>query len=748
MVLHRAWKSRLVTTGKKSLVFLLLVSWVFSGWPQIQTSHPFPPDVLDANAAEVQIDASVSTVGTSHIIFGSQMVFISDQTGYRFYRDSSGECVYSKTTDGGASWGGAVIVDDQGTGTDCINIAVWYDQWTPGDTGTSIHIVTLDTGSDSLFYNAIDTANSDTRLTGTTAIDTDPGATQGATITAGTSYPSITKGTNGTLYVTTIDAQDQFVLMCSTTCGTASNWSEDDGGSPAELANEGQLLVPLPNGAVMFIENDTSASDILTKVYTGGTWDANFATVDSNAVDNTTYDQQMAATVDPKTGDIYLAYLADVSTLGRNDDIRTAVYSGGSWNAGTADVLTDDQRGLTGVSIAFDSNTADVYVAYTATSTNGTAAQQNVYWKKSTDGMATWGSEQGAVNTTVDDLYGVTLNTVSDQRIHVSWDYQTADDVYGDTIANLVPPTYTQAAYRFYANTDSTDVGSVLAGQNTPATLSAANDTFRLRLLLSVGGDGARASLDSFKLQYAERVGTCDTSYTSETYNDVTTGTPVAFSNNASVADGTTLTGNANDPDLGNTVIDQTYEELNNFSNSSSKVLGGQDALWDFSLVDNGATAGTVYCFRVVYADGSAIETPTVIPQVSIASGVTVSVTITANGTIAYDFMEAGSTTSTIELGTTIVVQNSGSGAEDFNIKGQNTACWTLAASAGSEQYVHEFSTTTGSVWTPLTTSDQSMITNVAAAASQNLDLQLSTPTLTSCYTVQSVDVTITAVQH
>ena len=730
-------------------MFLLMVSWLFSGWPQIQTSHPFPPDVEDVLAAEAQIDGSVSTVGTSHIVFGSRTVFISDQVGYHFYRDSSNECVYSKSTDGGSSWGGAVIVDDQGTATDCFNIAVWYDRWTPGDTGSMIHIVTLDNGSDSLFYNAIDTANSDTRLTGSTAIDADPGASQGASITAGTSYPSITKGTDGTLYVGVMDAQDQFVLICSTTCGTASNWAEDNGGSPGENANEGQLLVPLPNGDVMFIENDTSASDILTKVFTGGSWDAGFATVDNNAADNTTYDQQMAATVDPKTGDIYLAYLADVSTLGRQDDIRTAIYSGGSWNAGTADVLTNDLRGITGVSIAFDSNTADIYVAYTATSTNGTAAQQNVYWQKSSDGMASWDGEQGPVNTTVDDLYGVTLNAVSDERIHVSWDYQAADDAYGDTIADLTPPTYAQAAYRFYNNQNSADVGTTLAAQDNPATLASAGDAFRLRMLLHVGGDGARASLDNFKLQFAEQSGSCDTGFSGESYADVTAGTIIAFNDNAGVADGTTLTGNANDPDEGHTVVDQTYEELNNFTNSSTKIVGGQDGLWDFSLVDNGASDNMAYCFRIVESDGTVLTTYSVVPQVTMASSAVISVVLTSDGTVAYGLIAPGGTTSTIALSDSQVAQNDGDVTADFNIKGQNTACpWTLSGSAGSDQYKHEYSTTTGSFWGTLTTSYQMMSSGVAASADVDLDLRITVPTVTACFTQQSTDVTIQAVQE
>ena len=54
-------------------------------------------------ASEVTIDSTVHTTGTSHLGSTPATVFISDQTGYTFYRDADGACVYRKTTDGGAS---------------------------------------------------------------------------------------------------------------------------------------------------------------------------------------------------------------------------------------------------------------------------------------------------------------------------------------------------------------------------------------------------------------------------------------------------------------------------------------------------------------------------------------------------------------------------------------------------------------------------------------------------------------------
>jgi phosphoribosyl-AMP cyclohydrolase len=106
----------------------------------------FLPQVADA--AVVVVDSNVNSSARTNNHTGAQTVFISDSTGYTFYRDSAGECVYSKTTNSGNSWGTAVTVDAQ---TDCIRIVVWYDQWTPGGTGDTIHIATMDTSEDGLF---------------------------------------------------------------------------------------------------------------------------------------------------------------------------------------------------------------------------------------------------------------------------------------------------------------------------------------------------------------------------------------------------------------------------------------------------------------------------------------------------------------------------------------------------------------------------------------------------------------------
>lgn len=247
--------------------------------------------------------------------------------------------VSTKTTNGGTSWGTETIVDSQ---TDCEAIVVWYDKWTPGDAGSYIHIATMDSGDDDLWYNRLDTT-SDTLLMGSNPTSTS--LTQSAmSITAATANHSMTKGTDGTLYMSISDNTDRFVVSCSSGCGTGSNWTEVGDGTFMDLDEDITLLLPL-DGNILLINRDISANDIRSKVWNGSSWSASWSTVDANAVESGAYDIQMSAVRSPVTGDIYLAYIADANNFTVADhDIRLAKYSGGSWS-NLPDLITDDTRG-------------------------------------------------------------------------------------------------------------------------------------------------------------------------------------------------------------------------------------------------------------------------------------------------------------------------------------------------------------------------------------------------------------------
>lgn len=208
-------------------------------------------------------------------------------------------------------------------------------------------------------------------------------------------------------------------------------------------------------------------------------------------------------------------------------------------------------------------------------------------------------------------------------------------------IPSLTTATYEQSAYRFFANNNSTDVGSALDVQNTPVTLVNSGDAFRLRMLIHVAGVNLPQSGQSFKLQFVDKgTGTCanPTGGTPSTYTDITAATAIAYNNNSTPTDGAALTTNANDPThSGDTIVNQTYEELNNFTNSQAIIPSGQDGKWDFSLIDNGAPANTSYCFRAVKSDDSTLNTYSVIAEITTAAGVSQTLTFSiSDNTIGF----------------------------------------------------------------------------------------------------------------
>lgn len=154
---------------------------------------------------------------------------------------------------------------------------------------------------------------------------------------------------------------------------------------------------------------------------------------------------------------------------------------------------------------------------------------------------------------------------------------------------------------------------------------------------------------------------------------------------------------------------------------------------------------------------GLALSVPLLIQKVRAADTSIVSATVTvqnisvsvSDGTVAYGTLSVNTSSGTNGTDTQTAT-NDGNISEDFNIKGQNTGTWTLAATTGADQYVHQFCTATCTTpptnYSALTTSYQTLSTGVAQSGTQTFDLYITTPTSTSAFTQQSVDVTIQAV--
>lgn len=169
------------------------------------------------------------------------------------------------------------------------------------------------------------------------------------------------------------------------------------------------------------------------------------------------------------------------------------------------------------------------------------------------------------------------------------------------------------------------------------------------------------------------------------------------------------------------------------------------------SYNDSGLSIGTPYRYRVYATNASgngaySVDSP-------VTTNATISVTLTSDGLVNYAVMPAGTMKSTIDLSDTQAAKNDGNVTETFNIKTSDPSggtAWTLAASPGINQYVHEFSVDGGSVWNAFTASDTyaTLATGMVPNASQSFDLRITVPTSTGDYQEKSINVTIQAVQE
>ncbi len=425
--------------------------------------------------------------------------------------------------------------------------------------------------------------------------------------------------------------------------GTAAVWD-----ATASIATEKSIDVAYEtaSGDAMFIWGDSVSTDQYYRTYSGGVLSA--ATLLDNPNAGAVNNWMILA---PNTGSSTSNQIL-YGSLDGGSDLNTFIWSGTAWSA----VHTEHTAAAeTNASQAFDikfethsSNPDDAWLVYGdgntisrklwngPTSSWGTATTQG----DDTDFMLLNAHpNSGAMFLVAYESSAAASMDITENRLTGgSQTWGTASALWGGPVARTglpltkiavaseryILPTFEQSAYRFFANSNSTDVGSALALQDTPATLTSSGDPFRLRTLIHVGSNQVAQNGQSFKLQFVDKgAGSCasPSGGSPASYTDVTGATVIAFNDNATPSDGSALTSNANDPThSGDTIVNQTYEESNNFTNSQSAIPSGQDGKWDFSLIDNGADPDTTFCFRVVKSNGSALNSYSSYPEITTAS--------------------------------------------------------------------------------------------------------------------------------
>ncbi len=232
---------------------------------------------------------------------------------------------------------------------------------------------------------------------------------------------------------------------------------------------------------------------------------------------------------------------------------------------------------------------------------------------------------------------------IAEKNLSAAWiateyNNQKSPATFITTAPQETPPAFTQSDFRWFANIASSSVGSPLAAQNTTTTAQlVTSSTFRLRMLIRVTGSQLNSSSQAFNLQYVDAgTGSCTapSGGNPASYSNISTSTGLfQYFSNAGVTDGGPLVPTSTDPvDGTSTVVNETYDQSNPYSDSQGAIPATADGKWDFSLTDSGAKVGTTYCFRGVTASGTAFSSYAVYPTVVIGNVAPAVSAVTLNG--------------------------------------------------------------------------------------------------------------------
>lgn len=336
--------------------------------------------------ADVTIDAAVFGAHQRFPTRGGPF-WTTTLIGYIVYLDSTGDLVWSKTADGGATWSGANVIVPTGVR----NYSCWADWQTEGDAGTKIHIVAVESAGDTISYTYLDT--SDDSEGGLDTIE----ACQGTgTLGTGTNRDEvqafITKTRGGNIAVA-FRYKDSFgtTFYGFYTSPDGDTWTSK--ASPWEAAADYILLFPAnlaDNQDLWLVFWDISANEISLKTYddSGNDWTTIAeVSISGSMFDNAGY-QQFAGAIRLSDGHLILAAWSQFDNAA-SDLMCWDITDAGTITAKTNLITNTAEYAVASVFINQDND--DIYVAYVGGTTMGSATQ--VRYKKSADGGGSWGGD-------------------------------------------------------------------------------------------------------------------------------------------------------------------------------------------------------------------------------------------------------------------------------------------------------------------------------------------------------------------
>lgn len=311
---------------------------------------------------------------------------------YAFYADGGANFEFRKLS--GGSFGAAVEINPNNTQ----EYSVWYDKWTRNRTGNRILLAYIEAGFDDAFFNALDV--SDDTLDGETTIMA--GVSAIGSNNHDEAKISIVRAEGGNIYANVdLDGGTEVGFFRSVDDG--ANWTSRNAGY-YESALDRMMLVPGTDADlndVWLLYYDESAGEITLKTYdnSADSWSESAAII--SGLSTTIFDTLIPFDAVQRHSDGHILMAIRESDL--PSDLKVVDIT----NATTFSTLTDVKVTLSdwiAPRIFIDQQTDHIYVAYIGDDDEGDAifATMDVFYKKSTNGGTSWGS-QTAMSVTNDD---------------------------------------------------------------------------------------------------------------------------------------------------------------------------------------------------------------------------------------------------------------------------------------------------------------------------------------------------------
>ena len=334
-----------------------------------------------------------------------------------FYSGVDNGLYWMVSYDSGFSWSAKVLVKAVANNS---LYSVWFDRWTPGDTGLVVHIAYAEATGDDVLYRPFD-------------ISTETLGTE-TTIFAGTSTGSvanmcvsITKAIGGNLYcLFDIDGGTETGFYRSTDAG--GTW-----GSLSNTAEGGDYFLLAPGFAadtqdILCIFWDRSASEISRKIYddSGDSWAETSISTGMTSIANTTSASQFSISVDDANNKILLAAWTNRNTV--NADLKFWTIDESSITAGTDVVLNSGGNQCScALSLVVSSSTIYCFYIGKADGSETIGSSVGVYYKTSADGGTTWSAETTASSLSRNYDYLFTNPVVGDTtgKFFAAYELQT-----------------------------------------------------------------------------------------------------------------------------------------------------------------------------------------------------------------------------------------------------------------------------------------------------------------------------------